>query len=431
MGYSYEIHDIPGEANVWADLLSRWGSPLKSICAISQEPLLVSPLRSESFKWPTLLAIATTQRDSLTRDVPSPPENLKLSDLSHHHVDLDDSDPWTMRLVEDRLWIPDDAMELQLRLCVCAHASLAGHRGADLTMENLSKFCWWTTQKTNVQFFVGRCLHCASVAGSTPRPLGEALHSDKPNGLLHWDFVFMGESKTGEKYLLVVKCDASKTVWLFPAKEATALFVKQCLLQWFAVFGICYEWVSDQGTHFKNQIVAELQHSLGAHHHFTTARCPWANGTVEVMMRHLLRLFRACLSEWQMATTQWPEIHLVIMLIMNQLPSPSLGGIAPVTAMSGRPAMSPIDTIALPGRLKTATLVEVESAQRAYVDEARKALDGMHKEMAATNAKKRERARKTHDAKKGVHMVQFVVGDYVLYQDVWQHQRAKLRSKWR
>ncbi|KAF0711038.1 hypothetical protein As57867_005399, partial [Aphanomyces stellatus] len=31
MGYSYVIHDIPGEVNVWADLLSRWGSTLPSI----------------------------------------------------------------------------------------------------------------------------------------------------------------------------------------------------------------------------------------------------------------------------------------------------------------------------------------------------------------------------------------------------------------
>ncbi len=46
----------------------------------------------------------------------------------------------------------------------------------------------------------------------------------------------MGESKSGETYLLVVKDDASKLVWLFPTKDATAVFVKQCLLQWFAVF---------------------------------------------------------------------------------------------------------------------------------------------------------------------------------------------------
>jgi hypothetical protein len=40
MGYSYTIYDIPGEENVWVDLLSRWGSSLNSICDIMKLPLL-------------------------------------------------------------------------------------------------------------------------------------------------------------------------------------------------------------------------------------------------------------------------------------------------------------------------------------------------------------------------------------------------------
>ena len=332
--------------------------------------------------------------------------------------------------MDDVLWIPDTDVELQLRLCVCAHASLAGHRCIAGTVKSLKEFCSWTDQKADVEFFVKRCLHCASVLGASPRPLGEALHSDRPNGLLHWDFVAMGLAHTGEEYLLVIKDDASKMVWFFPTVTATAVCVKQCLLQWFAVFGVCYEWVSDQGTHFKNQVITELQHQLGAHHHFTTARCPWANGTVEVVMRQLLRLFRACLSEWRLPVDRWPDVTLVIMLIFNQLPSPSLGGIAPVTAMSGRPAMSPMDTIALPGSLCAATLADVENRQKVYFAAAREAVDHMHKEMAEVNAIKRDRARKTHEKKRGVAMAQFVLGDYVLYQDVWLHKRTKLRTTW-
>ncbi|KAF0702604.1 hypothetical protein As57867_007742, partial [Aphanomyces stellatus] len=388
MGYSYVIHDIPGEVNVWADLLSRWGSTLPSICAIKQQPLLISPLRDDKFVWPTFVSIAEAQV-AVPDDVLS---GMAKSKDAAHLVVLASGQSWFLRLVDDVIWVPAAAAELQLRLCVCAHASLAGHRTATATLSSLESFCQWTGMKDDVEFFVRRCLHCASASGGAPRPLGEALHSTVPNGLIHWDFVFMGASKTGDKYLLVVKCDASKMVWLFPAPEATATFVKDCLLQWFAVFGVCYEWVSDQGTHFKNQVIAELQHVLGAHHHFTTARCPWANGTVEVVMRQLLRLFRACLSEWRMAPNQWPEAHLVIMLVLNQLPSASLGGMAPVTAMSGRPAMSPADTMALPGQTLSATLAEVEQGQRENIAVARQALDEMHKQMSLENARKRDRS---------------------------------------
>jgi hypothetical protein len=193
------------------------------------------------------------------------------------------------------------------------------------------------------------------------------------------------------------------------------------------VFGVCYEWVSNQGTHFKNQVMAELQHVLGAHHHFTTARCPWANS---IVMHHLLCLFRSCRSEWRMATNQWVETRLVIMLVLNQLTSPSIGNVSPVTAMSGRPAMALTDLIALPGSLKAAILEEVAVAQKGTIKEAREALDAMHKEMSAANAKKRDAAHRSHDKKKSVKSAQFVVGDYVIYQDVWQHQHTKLRTTW-
>ncbi|ETV69570.1 hypothetical protein H257_14806 [Aphanomyces astaci] len=98
--------------------------------------------------------------------------------------------------------------------------------------------------------------------------------------------------------------------------------------------------------------------------------------------------------------------------------------------MSGRPAMSPADTMALPGQLISATLAEVEEGQRENIASAQMALEEMHKQMSVENARKRDRSRQYHDKKKGVQMAQFVVGDYVLYQDVWAHLRQKLRTKW-
>ncbi|KAF0722456.1 hypothetical protein Ae201684_018399 [Aphanomyces euteiches] len=50
----------------------------------------------------------------------------------------------------------------------------------------------------------------------------------------------------------------------------------------------------------------------------------------------------------------------------------------------------------------------------------------MHKEMSSVNAAKRDKARKLRAQKRGVEMTQFVIGDFVLYQDVWYHLREKL-----
>ncbi len=63
--------------------------------------------------------------------------------------------------------------------------------------------------------------------------------------------------------------------------------------------------------------------------------------------------------------------------------------------------MSPMDTIALPGKCVASSLQDIEALQRDHVTAARLVLDAMHKELPVGNAKKRARFRRTHDAKRG------------------------------
>ncbi|KAJ0392975.1 hypothetical protein P43SY_009109 [Pythium insidiosum] len=133
-------------------------------------------------------------------------------------------------------------------------------------------------------------LHCmTTVKGTIPRPLGETLRATKPNEVLHFDFLTMVTGVGGVKYILVLKDGMSGFVELVACVHATADAASQGLLDWFKRFGVVRQWVSDQGAHFKNQVIEHLQTSLGAHHHFTTAYTPWANGTVEVVNREVLK----------------------------------------------------------------------------------------------------------------------------------------------
>ncbi|GMF10761.1 unnamed protein product [Phytophthora lilii] len=310
MGYQYEIHGIAGDDNVWANLLSRWGLSFRTVCAIRQVPLPLSPQLEDNFVWPTMKTIFEVQNDA------TPPKDIK-------------------RSTKDLL-LRDERGLNKSEVCVDQHGK-------------------------DVDFFVRRCLHCASTLGGPPqpRPLGEAMHAEKPNKLIHWDFFFMGKSDTDQECVLVIKDDASKFVWLIRSKTADADTTFSALLDWFASFGVCRSWVSDQGTHFKNAVIEGMQHALGAHHHFTTARCRWANGTVEVVMRETLRCCSALLSEWRLRPREWSRVIKIVQLVLNNTPSPSLGGVASVTAMTGLSAMGPSDHIAIPGPVELATLAEI------------------------------------------------------------------------
>ncbi|KAH9090430.1 hypothetical protein Ae201684P_014232 [Aphanomyces euteiches] len=73
---------------------------------------LVSPLQSREFKWPSMDEIVQLQRA---------------------HPDRETMSTWDETLKcfvtpASKTWIPDDAIDLQVRVCVVAHAGAAGHR---------------------------------------------------------------------------------------------------------------------------------------------------------------------------------------------------------------------------------------------------------------------------------------------------------------
>ena len=77
-----------------------------------------------------------------------------------------------------------------------------------------------------------------------------------------------------------------------------------------------------------------LKKKLGAHHHFTTPYCPWANGTVEVVNRSILRTVKTLLSEMKLHFDEWPSLLLQVQSALNHLPADRLGGVTPSHAMT-------------------------------------------------------------------------------------------------
>ncbi|KAF4147751.1 Chromo (CHRromatin Organization MOdifier) domain [Phytophthora infestans] len=147
-------------------------------------------------------------------------------------------------------------------------------------------------------------------------------------------------------------------------------------------------------------------------------------------MRKVLRCCRALLSEWMLQPREWPSVIKIVQMVLNNTPSPALGGVAPITAMTGLKAMGPSDHLVIPGPFKTTTLEKIQLKQRVNVTRLQGALENMHKRITEVNATLRASGRRTHDKKKGAVMTQFDIDDFVLYADVWQHTRSKLRDKW-
>lgn len=120
--------------------------------------------------------------------------------------------------------------------------------------------------ESEIKQFSKSCLNflLAQSGEIVPRPLGHTLHPEKIK-ILHFDFCYIGKEEKGFEYVLILKDDFSGYAWLILAKSADADTTAKSLQSWFTTFGMVHQCVSDQGTHFKNEVIRLLRELTVAH----------------------------------------------------------------------------------------------------------------------------------------------------------------------
>ena len=127
--------------------------------------------------------------------------------------------------------------------------------------------------------FVKQCLHCTdSKAGKKiPRPLGKTVHGTRPGEVLHFDYLYVGDSgplgkgdgldeRNGFKYILVMMDDLSNFVWLEPTESCTSASTAKHPLRWCKTLGVSEVRVSDTASYFNNRAMKTLEGALRMEH---------------------------------------------------------------------------------------------------------------------------------------------------------------------
>ena len=138
---------------------------------------------------------------------------------------------------------------------MCAHLEGAGHRGVDATMARLERHCVREGIAGDVRYMTRICLYCADtkVGALVPPTVEETPHEREPNAVVHFDYLYMGESAVDASidavdrfhYVLVILVDVSGYTWLRPSRACTANGNVAELVRWWATFGPPTTWVSD------------------------------------------------------------------------------------------------------------------------------------------------------------------------------------------
>jgi hypothetical protein len=324
---------------------------------------------------------------------------------------------------ERRIWVTQDAKiiipqdeDLRNTLMAIAHNVIGGHFATDATRINLADYVYWPEMKTDVGLFVHGCIHCMSDSTKVSHEQGQTIEATRSGQVLCGDYMYLGPSPSGTHLLILSDKFSALSTYYFGDSEASEHVVRS-LLHWFSIFGYPEVLNLDQGPGFTAGVTKELSQRLGTRMHFVSAGSHWANGAQERRVGILRNIFNRLLGEMQFPHHRWDELAPIVFGAFNNKPSPTRGGYAPITLMTGLPRVNPVSFI-VDTDTKSFVSVPLNDEQiRTYMDEFAKAstertlyVNEVYQAQVEARLARQRRARSTS------HYMP-VVGDYVMVAD--------------
>ena len=128
----------------------------------------------------------------------------------------------------------------------------------------------WVYMRNHVRHFVQTYAACQKMS-TIPRDINSIPYSVAtyaPMVCLKIDFIGPIDN---DGYILNIIDSFSKWVELFACNNCTALEAARCLLQHFGRYGDPSQILSDNGSHFVNEVISEFLQLVGNEHKLTVA----------------------------------------------------------------------------------------------------------------------------------------------------------------
>jgi hypothetical protein len=272
--------------------------------------------------------------------------------------------------------------------------------------------------RTKISKHLSLCLHCEKPVQLSRFQYGTILHGDKPGAVLHADYLYLASGL----YLLVIVDDLSQKLDCFVTNSADAQTCAEAFLLWRSRYGLPSDVVivSDNGSHFANQLIKQMESSLKLQHRFSVKYSPWSNGSAEVQNRKLLRLFRSLSSEYKSVEYE-RLLPLVLSFINNSRGRHSYSPNQIYCGVDKKPNTLflgiPVDNVVVTPRSATSV--------KKFLNEIQKEMLEIYKMKFLLSEKDRAKSKKTSK-----HFM-YQPGDWcLLSRSGTPQQRAKMKLTW-
>ena len=221
---------------------------------------------------------------------------------------------------------------------------LAGHLGVEKTRQRILRRFYWPTVFKDIEEFCKCCEKCQKTTNRKvpPAPLIPLPIITEPFKKIAMDIVGpLPRSRSGNHYVLVI-CDyATRYPEAIPLKSIDAAHVAEEIIKVFARVGVPEEILTDQGSNFTSQLLAELYRLLHIHPIRTSPYHPQTDGLVERFNQTLKSMLRkAATNEGK----DWDKLVPYLLFTYREVPQASTG-FSPFELLYGRDVHGPLDIL--------------------------------------------------------------------------------------
>ena len=272
---------------------------------------------------------------------------------------------------------------------------LGGHLSWKKVHERIRERYWWPKMIKDIKAYVASCIECQERNEGHRNKYGLLQPipvDDAPWKSVTIDFSGeMPETERGNKHILVMVCNTTKSVELRATKAPSAEAAAQGLVEDVVYRHGCPKKIgSDRGSHFTSDVIAGLARMLDAKQHFSVAYHPQSHGQVEIALKNVQKLLSHMVSQHQ---RDWDTKLPRVAAIMRFAPNETTGE-SPFYLTYGRDPRMPVDT-ALP------VLEDYEQDRRTSVsDQAKEVAKGMREvfeRVKEHTEKRQEQMKKQYD----------------------------------
>ena len=216
----------------------------------------------------------------------------------------------------------------------------AGHFGIENTYEKIKQRFYWNGMLEDIKQYIKYCDACQRRGKKGGQGYLNLIKTERPFERIGIDFVGpLSQTKNGNKYILVAMDYLTKWPEAKAMKQAKADNVTEFIYREIICRHGCPQIImTDQGSHFKNQIVKELCEKFRIKHKLSSPYHPQTNGLVERFNRTLCESL-AKISEQE---DQWDE-HIEEVLFAYQTNKHGTTKKIPFYLTYGRQSVLPTD----------------------------------------------------------------------------------------